>query len=584
MYYRALLMGYLILALTLLFSCIVPKDSTNEESNDNSTETEATEEEESSTSATTGTTSSTISSSISSLEPSAVNTIASNPLALAFPSSLALTAFPKASTVNLVKLVQGENPPPIPKDDDETPALDNNNQSNPPVHDNDPPVVKDAEDAASDLFDKKDENKTMKEKIIETELILKGEASSCLDVNIFGDGPDTMNEEKCYNFDSDMNLSRFTGDNYSDTSFDWGTADGNNSEGEACMVAFARIQIQDAVNTVDKALSIGRGLLCQAKKSGLSDDLPDEGSTLDLTSSFQKAVGSDTTVNLASISRLSDLAGRKVYRTDVKIVDSHGRKLETHILHSPGDDEDNYSGTLWFQSENQGQQGPAMDHDPNNSGNKNNVMSVNYEKSITDGVPNMRFEVRRASIVDSVDPFTSEGLVNYVAVSKNAGNSDIHAISYVAFDGNPETSEGNLSYWMNPGGNYQESARGFLFNVEADEATGVLKGCGTSGSTNELSIRKAVTEPSDDNTLQPEMYWHPRGNQNDHPNKDPRYEDNEGNLITKQCFKQSSTGVYEVDKDVTTHSRGYDVIATKNAGVKPPKMPEEILEGEFLPE
>ena len=86
----------------------------------------------------------------------------------------------------------------------------------------------------------------------------------------------------------------------------------------------------------------------------------------------------------------------------------------------------------------------------------------------------MRFEVRRAAIVNTVDPFTEDGLVNYAGVSDEATNSDIHAINYVAFDMDVDTNEGNLSYWQNPGGNINEAARGFLFKIEKDD-DGALK-------------------------------------------------------------------------------------------------------------
>ena len=51
---------------------------------------------------------------------------------------------------------------------------------------------------------------------------------------------------------------------------------------EACMVAFARQQVQESVDSVDRSLNLVSGLLCQAKKDGLDSGLPAVGGSLDL--------------------------------------------------------------------------------------------------------------------------------------------------------------------------------------------------------------------------------------------------------------------------------------------------------------
>jgi hypothetical protein len=247
--------------------------------------------------------------------------------------------------------------------------------------------------------------------------------------------------------------------------------------------------------------------------------------------------------------------------------------MEVHLVHSPTSETAD-KGTLWFKSKP-----VAGADDINNTANKFDLMSINYSRSTKHSQQRVQFEVRQAMIEKSYDLFTDGGLVNYGSVPDDAENDLIHAIKYVAFDINPETSEGDLSYWMNPGGRIEESARGFLFNVSDNE--GRLEGCGVSGATNSVSIRKAVTDPGEDDILAPTRYWHPREDQNIHPDKDSRYSANEGSSITKQCFKQNDEGIYEIDTSKTTHDRGYDVLAKASAKVDPPEVPSDKLEGDF---
>jgi hypothetical protein len=408
---------------------------------------------------------------------------------------------------------------------------------------------------------------TIKDKVDLNKKILSGDVTDCIDIDLFK-SQKSATEVTCYEFDSDMNPSKFSGQTQT-----YGTVDGTNGEGEACMVTFAREEVKAAVSRVDKALALVTGLLCQAKKENAASDLPAEGKDLNLADSFAKALGDSMSVETATLARLADIDGHPVYRTDIVVNDPNDNPMEVHLVHSPTSDTAD-KGTLWFKSKPVAGAG-----DINNTANKFDLMSINYSRTTEDGQQRVQFEVRQAMIEKSHDLFTSEGLVNYGGVPDDAENDLIHAIKYVAFDINPESSEGDLSYWMNPGGRIEESARGFLFNVSDNE--GRLEGCGVSGATNSVSIRKAVTDPDADDILAPTRYWHPREDQNIHADKDSRYSANEGNSITKQCFKQNDDGIYEIDTSKTTHDRGYDVLAKANAKVDPPEVPSDKLEGDF---
>lgn len=444
----------------------------------------------------------------------------------AFPASLALSSFPESSSTAL--MLQGAE-----------------------------------EDVTATM--------TVKEKIDENKRRLAGTATNCIDFRVFQNRP--QSNVTCYDFDSDMNPSKF-GDK------EFGTTDGTHTDGSACMVAFAREEINDAISQVDRALNLVGGMFCQAKKEGQMTNLPAVGEVVDLSPSFKKAVdGQNMNITEAKISRLADIDSIAAYRSDITITDPDGQAMEVHLVHSPLTDGD--KGVLWIKRPGQAPQNMPADYvDPNNEANKNHALSINYERTVNeDGTERVRLQLRRAAIVNTIDPFDSNGLVNYSALPQEAQNSTLHALQYIAFDVNPETNAGNLSYWMNPGGSYNESARGFLFNVDATENG--LKGCGVSGSANNISIRAAVLEASKD--LKPTGYWHPREDQNEHSSRDARYTANSGNKITKQCFKQDSTGKYIIDTAEITSARGYDVIETSASTIKLPEPPKRELKGEILP-
>ena len=441
------------------------------------------------------------------------------------------------------------------------------------------------ETVGSSLYIQETETKMKRidDKIQDNRDKLNGSVSSCLSKDLFQKSKQDA-KISCYQFDSDMNPMQAPDGKI------FGTTDGTVSGSvrgdagtskEACMVAFAREQVQDAVDTVDKSLDLVSGLLCQSKKDGSDASLPEINATLDLTTTLAKAGDGFLTINTATITRLEDVNSLPVYRTDITIVGPDGGAMEVHLVHSPGEG-DNGKGILFTK-----QSGGNVAKDPgggNNSSNKNFVMSINYDRTVEDGNNIMRFEVRRGAIVNTVDPFTSSGLVNYDAVGQSAQNSEIHAINYVAFDMNVDTGAGTLSYWMNPGGNYIESARGFVFKIDQDTG-GILKGCGVSGATSNISVRKALADSTD---LKPTNYWHPF--ENSHAQCDNRYPcvgnglSQTGTSVTIQCFKQDSSGVYlVVDSTTGTTTNGYAVVESNANPIAPPTKPKNKIEGSFQP-
>ncbi|MCI5127633.1 MAG: hypothetical protein D3907_03835, partial [Candidatus Electrothrix sp. AUS3] len=381
-------------------------------------------------------------------------------------------------------------------------------------------------------------SKPPKEKVAENEKRLLGEAESCFDPSQFPRDLKDTNID-CYNFDSDMNPMRY--DAMGQT-VNFGTIDGKHTNGEACMVAFARKEIQSSVQMIDRAMALFTGMICQAQKSGVVG-FPAVGEELDLKEVFAEATGDRMPTTAAKIVRLKDgTDGSPVSRSDIEIQTPEGKSLVLHLAHSPKDP-NNSKGTLWFQQPEQGEQAPKL-FDPNNESNKNHVVSVRYENSLDDeGNRYISLELSRAGIVDTVEPFEEDGDINFSAIPDDAGNEQLHAINYVAYDGYPDTNSGNLSYWMNPGGRFEESARGFLFNNSAQD-DGTLAGCGVSGATSNISIRKSISNP-EEFILQPTRYWHPTpgADGNMHPDKDPRFDSDQGSKITKQCFTQDANGL-----------------------------------------
>lgn len=462
-----------------------------------------------------------------------------NALAAAYPGTLALSVFPDSGTT--LRLVQDGASKPAPTD-------------------------------AGSI------DRPYAEKVADADKRLRGEGD-CFVAGNLGERQAASSNITCYEFDSDMNPSTFA----DRPNQSWGTTDGTDGAGQACMVTFAKSQVDDITHKVDRALEMVQGLICAAKKQAATQGSEVEtptpgGDAIDLKALVNASLPDNAPISFstAEMSATENADGSVTYTTAIAIVNPFGKTDAVTLRHTPATEEGgDESGVLTFQREPLGSKQPGYNpNDPNQADKKYDVMAINYKKSTDDAGENrVVAELTRASINQTYDPIDDEGLVNFAALPENAQNADINGIKYVAFDIDPDTGAGDLSYWMNPGGNLNESARGFVFNLAAD-AEGLLSGCGISGATANVSIRKSVADST--STLAPQRFWHPRGNQNTSPNKDSRYPGNEGNLITEQCFKQNGTsGLYVIDSGKTTSTRGYDVKAGSASSVKPPERPPE---------
>jgi hypothetical protein len=470
-------------------------------------------------------------------------------------------------------------------------------------------------------------------------------------------------DETCYEFDQDMLYSQSTVQNPGGgtTQRILGTKDGKASNGEACMVSFARAQILNVQEILDKNKGMVESMFCLAKKSKKAKVLE-----VDEALDLKEVLGGDAgfskfakNISEAKISRLKDSDdGRPVFKTSMVLSDPAGKSRTIQMIHSPfatkgadgktSIDNEQYNGTLWsVQSEGGAPGGSQMD--PTHSANKYRAMSITYRRYKDEaGTVRVGAELRTAQMKkelfdgkaagDEGSGFEAGGVLNLNAGTDDSGNfktdpqnanSSLSSVRYVAFDVNPENFAGNLSYWQNPGGNYKENTRGFLFKMDANATDGTLSGCAVSGAASSnfgdgYSIRRALKEAKPE-LLKPQGYWHPFLNvpaqgqpaqncQDKSANPptqgtfsapvtangetyitctansveqfrwykpvnaggqevDDFYRKDSGGLISKQCFKQQTeTKKYVIDTAQTTGAAGYDLIqvSTQSDKVLPP--------------
>lgn len=524
--------------------------------------------------------------------------ISSNTLAEAFPGTLALSVFPQSiNTTVSVSLTDDAN----------------QKDSRSPV-----------------------------EKLDETVSIISGNADSCLPASLAKDALGEVTNS-CYEFDSDMIYSTSVQGGQTRT---LGTKDGTDGNGEACMVSFARGKMQSAVSLVERAKDRFAALLCQAKKDGAAENLPAIGATLDLKANLEKVMaGKVDAVNVASIQRLEDVDSRPVYKMTISITDSKGGTSytrEMNLVNSPGADAETFDGVLWVRRSSSGG-GAKLAEGPLQQTEKDRLFSVVYSGSSDDGTgnPKLTYELRKAKVhVDLVSSaFTDSGVLdvnvgrdfsvastdrNYGAHKKVDGsyyaqsNDAIEGINYIAFEVNPQTNAGNISYWQNPGGRYTEPTRGMVFNAEQDLDSGKLKGCAVSGASGSFSDGISIgSSIKNGQTLIPASYWHPFLNTSNQMNNwvvapvllvdangDSFYQgsangpvpgqqsivkswyipkitdsavastfvtESNGNYITRQCFVQNDDGVYTIDTGSISQAAGYEIISgTSESRPKPP--------------
>lgn len=460
--------------------------------------------------------------------------------------------------------------------------------------------------------------KSLEQKIEDQEKIARGEADSCMP-DAIGKGIARGESETCYEFDQDMIYGR----NAADADY-LGTLDGESASGEACLVSFSRGQVTSVMGMVDQTLGFGMAAICQHKKLNEDSSLPETGeAALDLAPALENLFGSKATVTSAKLERLEDVDDHPVYR--MVIVATMGRdsiKRTIGIIHSPHDDENKeYSGTIYTIME--GVPGFAAGGGGNDGTTKFQHMSITYNRTLSDdGEPRLVAELRSAQINEDIlaehDAINDQGVLdlnvgtNIETATLGASgygdyegyaesNQAVNAITYVAFNLNPDSGEGNLAYWKNPGGNYYENARGFNIAVERNDDD-QLAGCATSGSastdfTAGTSIRRFLNDAEEENdlTLAPKGFWHPFMNTPTSTGTDadgsykqrtqvsgqvtkwyvPQVSDStaastfvtsqNGSYITRQCFVQDAdSGLYVIDTNEIDDAAGFELLDSGN--------------------
>ncbi len=583
---------------TLALSLGISSCGSNKEDNTTASGTTVTDEE-----VTEGTTAETT---------AAVN--AANPLSTAYPNGLAISAFSQSTSTSLA-LAENKGAPPT-----------------------------------ADDLDKKDANA----KVDDANKRLVGNGDCFSKENVKDRAGFTT--PTCYEFDSELAPFKNA---QGGSGIEYGSTDGTDGKGEACIVAFARSQMSAVVARLEKGMFMIEAMMCQAKKAAVAEGgtlaLPTESSpSLDLKTYLTKATegAQGMTITTATMDYKGTSDGRPVYYNHVVFTDPSGRTVDVNMTHSPAADGTNstYNGTLWtIETETTSQAsganppasgstvqptpaGPAVPpkaglvdpipvtpgtapvgqatvpagqpttpvgqpSSPSGSAStttKKRYFQVNYAKTETDGVPNIKADMREARIKDSLTAITSSGELDLNVGASFAGtqgtngygdygseqsNSIIEGIKTIRFNMNPDTNEGNLDYWVNPGGSYYENARGFVFKLEKN-TDGTLAGCAVTGaahykgSPEGISIRRAIKEGGEI-TLEPRGFFHPfAANNATTKTKDTRQLGQMGTSISKQCFKQNSSGVYAIDTSKTASSQGFDVIETAANDIKPPKINE----------
>ncbi|MCX6131519.1 MAG: hypothetical protein NTX25_20965, partial [Proteobacteria bacterium] len=420
--------------------------------------------------------------------------------------------------------------------------------------------------------------------------------------------------ETCYEFDQDMIAG--TKDGHTN-----GTPNGLSTlkdSTEACLASFARAQVKEIENIIDQGLGLQQGMICQAVKDkvDVADAATETG--VDLAESLTEAADKTTdtrkpkmTVTEATMNKDSE----GVYRVSIAVsLLKDGKTIsQTYKLSHIPDDADNssYHGVMSVTRDDVDAKGPG-------AAIGKRFISLTYARKTTDSVTRLATELRSSRFAPSLaaKAFNDDGTLNYNAGSIDA-NGDFTVITdpgkavsdqlLVAFDLNVDDDSGTFEYWKNPGSNYTEPSRGFVFKLNKNASTGRLEGCGMSGAaagsdpsdnTGWMSIRKAYKT---DTALTATGSYHPffntepdrvshvatssctentcTGTAQAGPGKSitvswtiPSFSvaENESivdqklwatkqgtNLVSRQCVVQNVSGVYEIDKTLITDKAGY---------------------------
>ena len=483
-----------------------------------------------------------------------------NALAIGYPDGLSIPTFPKTTTTSSLAL---------------------------------------SEDDALGIDANDTKGQTLAQKRDDAKKILEGGVEDCF-ANLKSRGAQQLPQiDTCYEFDQEM-IYGYRGD----ANKIFGTTNGlsrKSGSTEVCMVSFARDEMKEIESMIDQALDRAQAMACLGKKAGKNPPA-NVGDVVDLKAEVSDKAGRDPQAPQFSevyLKRLDDKDSRPVFET--KIVTTKNNKSEDiTIVHSPASSSDNstYNGVIKIKRTG----GPS--NDPNAAGMVQ-AMSINYARSEDAGVKKIKASVRRGRFNSSYTTlFDTDGRVDFSVVPETADNSAVNGIGMVEFDINQTDSTGSLAYWRNPGGNYVEAARGFVFKIEKD-STGVLKGCSVSGATDDISIRKSVKEG---NELKPTGWYHPFFNiglsdvnqpdgtfshgvtrtppggtpQQGKWNKPALSDDSvattyvtaqKGTSVTRQCFKQDANGNYALDNSDILGTAGYELIGTNSPKfIAPPNL------------
>jgi hypothetical protein len=416
--------------------------------------------------------------------------------------------------------------------------------------------------SSTTLADETDRERPLKEKKEEAESMLRGRAETCMPKAIRVQRRPN-NDETCYEFDQDMAVGTRPGGRTLGTADGLAKKTGNTSE--ACMVSFAREEAKQVSAIVDETLGMIQMMLCQANKAG--QGLPaNDGDVLDFKPNMEAAAAAGGKTMPLTKAQMTKSGSNYVSEVTAQFPLPGKTELATRTMkltHNPNGDNSSYKGVLNI----------TMDKTFGNNADYNQVMSIQYAK--VDG--KVVYELRMANVETTSigNAFDTNGVVNFGPATDNKMN----AYKYVAFDMNPDSGEGNMSYWHNPGSGMGEAARGFVFNITADSA-GLLKGCASSGAIKDTSIRKALQNSL---AMTPNGFFHPFQKSGTpgyfgliKPPVDAADDgiaqiwtgtntgtvDNQGSIIARQCFKQASTGVYGIDGGSMARegTAGYELI------------------------
>ena len=448
--------------------------------------------------------------------------------------------------------------------------------------------------------------------------LVRGEADDCMPSALKRQDPG-MDNERCYEFDSEMIYIK------QGSTFVNGTKTGvaTTVSGEACMVSYTRAQVKRITGMVDRTLGMVQMMLCQAKKGGQGAPTSD-GSEVDFKAIMDAAItaaGKNPAHMPFNSAKMTKVGDNFVTEIEMKrpstpnqppAADDPTEKIT--LTHKPTkDDNSEFEGSVVMRR--------SKDF---GGANMERIITINYVRS--GGRVKYRLLTAALNKDISANAVDADGKLN-LNVSTNANgeyvnpatgaaysqqNDAANGILAVSFNMDPDTNAGNFSYWQNPGGNYNEDTRGFVFNMEAD-SSGLLSGCSSSGAFSGGSIRKAMKLGS---TIAPDRSYHPFSCGNDSGNAQAPCTGTEGSPqsdsdgsyyassrggqtinmyvptvgsssatvarqwtyrqhtsnVAVQCFTQGSDGVYAIDGGAMTNegTAGFELVSSSASSLPTP--------------